>query len=249
MLGVFVIWRRMAYVGDTLSHSALLGIAIGLLFNLDHSIGVFIAAVSVALLLFVLQQQKQLGNDALLGILAHTGLAVGIIALHLGGAGGQNLEGLLFGDVLAVSWRDIAYIAITAVVVLGLMRWLWEDLFRLTVHSELARVEGVNAVRANLLFVLLVAGFVGAAFKVVGALLVTALLIMPAASARSLSKTPEQMAFFAMLLGVLAVGGGLSASYKIDTPAGPSIVAAAAVLFVLAQFAVAVLRFKRTAKA
>lgn len=235
LLGVFVVWRRMAFFGDTLSHSALLGVAIGLLLNIGFMVGVLVSTLMVGLILYLFQRQRRVSNDALLGILAHSGLSLGLIALSFVQTQNVNLEDWLFGDVLTVMWSDVVSIASILLVVSVVMWWLWKPLLAITVHEELARIEGVNVNLVNMTFVMLVALLVATAMQVVGALLITALLIIPASTARSFAKTPEQMAAIAALIGVVSVLIGVFASNSTDAPAGPSIVFAAAVLFFLSQ--------------
>ena len=230
-LGVFIVWRRMAFFGDTLSHSALLGVALGMLLGVNFMLGVIISTLLVGLILYSFQKQRRVTNDALLGILAHSGLSLGLIALSFVQTQNVNIEEWLFGDVLSVSWGDVLSIAAVMVVVILVMWWLWQPLLMLTVHDELAKVEGINANRVNLLFVLVVALLVATAMQIVGALLITALLIIPATAARNFAKTPEQMAVIAAFFGVISVLGGVMASVWYDVPAGPSIVVSATVLF------------------
>lgn len=232
-LGAFVVWRRMAYFGDTLAHSALLGVALAYLLSINLNLGVLITCVAVALVLLALQRQQRLASDTLLGILAHTALSLGLVTLAFLETLRVDLMGFLFGDILAVGWRDVALIWAGGLVVLGALALLWRPLLAITVHEELAQVEGVPVARVRLALTLLLAVVVALAMKVVGILLITSLLIIPAAAARRFSRTPEAMAALAALAGGLAVTGGLAGSLSFDTPAGPSVVVAAALLFAL----------------
>ncbi|MBI3129365.1 MAG: zinc ABC transporter permease subunit ZnuB [Candidatus Tectomicrobia bacterium] len=236
-LGCFVVWRRMAYFGDALAHSALLGVALGFLLGLDLRVGSLAVCLVLALLLVLLQRPDGLASDTALGILAHTALAAGLVAVSLMERLRADLMGYLFGDILAVTPGDLAWIWGGGAVVLAGLAWLWRDLLALTVHEELAQAEGVPALRVRFLFMGLIALAVAIAMKIVGVLLITSLLIIPAAAARRLARTPEQMALLASLLGLLAVAGGLAASLRWDTPAGPSVVLAAALLFALSALA------------
>jgi zinc transport system permease protein len=230
-VGCFVVWRKMAYFGDSLAHSALLGIALGFLLGIDPTLGVAATAIVVALLMAGLQLRERLAGDTLLGILAHGGLAFGLIAIGLTEGLRTDLFAYLFGDVLAIDARDLAWIWIGGGVALLGLALIWQPLLALTVHEELARAEGKQVALAKLAYLLLIALVVAVAMKIVGVLLVTALLIIPAAAARALARSPEGMAALAALMGVAAVLLGLAASWWLDTPSGPSIVAAATVLF------------------
>jgi zinc transport system permease protein len=232
-LGAFVVWRRMAYFGDALAHSALLGVALGFLLGVDANLAVVALCAGLASLLVLLEGQRRLATDTLLGILSHGSLALGLVALSFLATVRVDLVAYLFGDILAVTTYDIAWIwGGGAAALLGLCL-LWRPLLAMTVHEELARVEGVAVARTRLLFMLLVAVAIAAAMKVVGILLVTSLLILPAAAARRFAGSPEAMAALAALAGALAVAAGLFSSLRWDTPAGASIVVAAAALFAL----------------
>ena len=232
-VGCFVVWRRMAYFGDSLAHSALLGIALGYLLGIDPTIGVAATAITAALLMAGLQLRQRLASDTLLGIVAHGGLAFGLIAIGLTQGLRTDLFAYLFGDVLAIDGGDIAWIWIGGGAALAGLALIWRPLIALTVHEELARAEGKNVGLAKFSYLLLIALVVAVSMKIVGVLLITALLIIPAAAARALARSPEGMAALAAVLGVAAVLLGLAASWWMDTPSGPSIVAAATVLFFL----------------
>jgi zinc transport system permease protein len=230
-LGCLIVWRRMAYFGDTLSHAALMGVALGILTGIDVTIGVIATGVLIALLLLGLHLQQRLATDTLLGILSHASLAVGLIAISFLDKVRVDLMGYLFGDILAVSRNDVIVIFTGAVVVLGVLALIWRPLIALTVHEDTAVAEGVSSLRVRLAFMLLIALTVALAMKLVGVLLITALLIIPAATARAFARSPEGMALGAIVAGLVAVAAGLAGSFAWDTPSGPSIVAAAAGLF------------------
>lgn len=234
-LGCFAVWRRMAYFGDTLAHSALLGVTLGFVLHIQPTLAVGASSCLLALLLVYLQRHQHLSVDTLLGILSHSMLALGIVTVSLLGIN-VDLLSLLLGDLLAVSRQDLLLMAAAAVVIALLLLWLWPRLLAFTLHEELAAVEGVPVERIRLALMLMLALLIAIAMKVVGVLLITALLIIPAATARRLSQTPEQMAVFAALIGCIAVLMGLAASVLWDTPAGPSIVLAAGLLFLAGQF-------------
>ena len=232
-LGSFVVWRRMAYFGDTLSHAALFGVAIGLLLDISPTLAVTVGCLLLALLLVTLQQRQPLASDTLLGILAHSTLSLGLVTLSFMPEVRIDLMSYLFGDLLAVSREDLYWIVAGSALVLLILVPLWRPLLAITVHEELARVEGLPVAAIRLALMLLIALVIAVAMKIVGVLLITALLIIPAAAAQRHARTPEQMALGASLLGLLAVCGGLSLSWFQDTPAGPSIVVCAAALFLL----------------
>ncbi|WP_206513337.1 metal ABC transporter permease [Pelagibacterium montanilacus] len=232
-LGCFIVWRRMAYFGDTMAHSAILGVALALFFSFNPLAGVFAIAVLVAVILGFLQRRGTLSSDSLLGLLSHSTLALGLVLVSLMPNVRIDLMGLLFGDILAVSVADLALIYGGGAVVLGVLAWLWRPMLAGTVSEEIAQAEGFSPERTRLVFMVLLAGLIAIAMKILGVLLITAMLIIPATAARRLARTPEQMAIYAALGGIAAVLAGLWASLHFDTPSGPSIVVAALGVFAL----------------
>ncbi len=235
-LGCFVVWRRMAYFGETIAYSGLLGVALGFIIGIDPSAGVLAVSIAMALMLVALQGQKLIPEDTLLGILAHVGLAGGLILATLTAGARLDLMAYLFGDVLAVSKLDLVWIWAGVAAVYAALYWLWRPLIAVSVHEELAAAEGVNVAIVRMGYVLLIALAVALAMKIVGILLITSLLLFPAAAARPFARTPEQMAAGGVAIAALSVGGGLYISLALDTPAGPSIVMMLT-LFLLASFA------------
>ncbi|MBT4907408.1 MAG: hypothetical protein HOK98_00470 [Rhodospirillaceae bacterium] len=246
-LGCFIVWRRLAYFGDTLSHSALLGVVLAFLLQINITLAVFGVCAAVALSVLALQRNASLSSDSLLGMLAHSSLALGLVALAFMSSVRVDLMGFLFGDILAVSRLDLAIIYIGGGIVIAVLVFVWRALFAATVNYDLAEAEGLRPDRANIVFMLLMAVVIAISMKIVGVLLITALLIIPAATARQLARGPEQMALIAAVLGVIAVVAGLFGSLEWDTPSGPSIVVAAATLFVLVLLPVALIARRRLA--
>ena len=232
-LGCYIVWRRLAYFGDTLSHAALLGVALALLFQVNITLSVFLVSVFASLALVLLQRRITLSADALLGLLAHSALAVGMVALSFMTWVRVDLMGFLFGDILAVTPFDIAVIWGGGLFVLLILVVFWQSLFAATVNLELAQAEGMKPEQANIIFMMLMAAVIAISMKIVGVLLITSMLIFPAAIARRFASGPEQMALIAALVGIIEVFGGLYGSLQWDTPAGPSIVVAASTFFIL----------------
>jgi len=232
-LGSFAVWRRMAYFGDTLAHSALTGVAFGLILSINVNLAVTLCCLLLALLLVLLQRNRSIASDTMLGILSHSMLALGLVVVSVFGDGRVDLYGFLFGDLLAATGDDLMLIAITAALVLPLLIWLWKPLLAITVHEDLAKVEGVPVTWVRTALMLMMALVIAVTMKVVGVLLITALLIIPAAASRRMTKTPEQMAVIASLLGMASIAGGLAVSFYWDTPAGPSAVLCASSIFAI----------------
>ena len=240
-LGCFVIWRRMAYFGDATSHAALLGVALALATDLPITAGVLLVALVMALIVSTLSERR-VSTDALLGVLAHAALALGLVAVSLLPNQRVDLSAYLFGEILAVTRGDLALIWGGAIVVVTLLAWRWQALLTATLNPDLATAAGGHPKREQLLLTLALAITVAVAIKVVGALLIAAMLIIPAAAARPFSRTPEAMALLAILIGALATLGGLGMSFQFDTPTGPSIVTLAAGLFALTNALAPLLR-------
>ncbi len=229
-LGCFIVWRRMAYFGDATAHAAILGVALALASGLPIFAGVILMALAMAL--FVGWRDARHSADTALGVAAHSALAFGLVAVSFLDGVQIDLEAFLFGDILAVSRGDLAIIWIGAALVAGLLAWRWNALLAATLNEDLATASGIDARREQLVLTLALAIVVAVAIKVVGALLISALLIIPPAAARALAGTPERMAVIAAIVGTLSALAGLAAAWVFDTPAGPSIVCAAAFVFV-----------------
>ncbi len=225
-LGVFIIWRRMAFFGDTLAHSALTGVALSLLLDIALYPSLVIVPLVIAIFLTIVQSQKLLSSDTWLAIAAHGTLAIGIVALSFQEVQ-VDIMAYLFGDILAVSKTNLWQIGISVAIILSILISIWRPLLTITVNEELAHVEGVRVRLVRTTFMILIALTVALAIKIIGTLLLTAMLIIPAAAARPISTTPERMAIFAIIICCLAVFTGVQASFFIDTPTSPTIVVAA----------------------
>jgi zinc transport system permease protein len=232
-LGCFIIWRRLSFFGDTLSHSALLGVTIAFFFELNIAFSVFLISSAIALILLKLQKTTKLPGDALLGLLAHSSLAVGLVVIGFLTTIRFDIMGLLFGDILAVNEIDLLIIWIGGALILLILKYIWKPLFASTVNHELAEAEGMNPDKVNAIFTVLLAAIIAISIKIVGLLLITGMLIMPAAMARNVSNNPNQMVKLSIIGGLLSVIIGLFSSLEINTPSGPSIITAALVLFCL----------------
>jgi zinc transport system permease protein len=246
-LGCFVVWRRMAYFGDATAHAAILGVALSLSFGISIYVGTIVVALIMAMVVSMLAGRGW-AMDTTLGVLAHSALAFGLVAVSFLPGVRVDLSSYLFGDILAVSRSDLGVIGFGAVLVLGLLVWRWQALLTSTLSEELAHAAGINPNRERLILTFALAIVVAVALKVVGVLLIAAMLIVPAAAARCFSRTPETMAVGAVFVSITAVIGGLNFSLFQDTPAGPSIVAAAAILFTVAASVTGAWRQNRVGK-
>ncbi len=240
-LGCFVIWRRMAYFGDATSHAALLGVALALAFEFSIFGGVLAVALAMALI-FSSLSERQVSTDALLGVLAHGALALGLVAMALLPGRAVDLDQYLFGELLIVTRIELALIWSGALAVICLLIWRWQALLTATLNPDLSYAAGGHPRREQLILTLALAIVVAVALKMVGALLIAAMLIIPAAAARPLARTPEAMAVWAAAIGAASSLGGLLASFQWDTPTGPSIVTCATVFFACSMGYAGVLR-------
>ena len=236
-LGCFIVWQRMAYFGDTLAHSALLGVAFGLMLSINVQLAIVISSIFIALILAYWQSRRQLPTDTLLAILSHSTLALGLLLASMFNTGQLDLTTYLLGDLLSTTRQDVTVVATLAVIVCILVWHFWQPLLALVTNEQLAEVEGVAVKKMRLLILILLATTIAMAIKIVGVLLITALLIIPAASARHLSKSPEQMVILTGLMSCFSVIGGLASSFIWDTPAGPSIVICSSIFFLLSLIA------------
>ncbi|HMW48811.1 MAG TPA: iron chelate uptake ABC transporter family permease subunit [Cellvibrionaceae bacterium] len=232
-LGSFVVWRRMAYFGDTLAHASLLGVALGLFLQINPWVAVMVGSALLGALLMLLQQQKNLASDTLLGILSHGALAAGLVCVSLMANPQLDLFSFLLGDLLTATRAEALSMAGLSLLLLAVLKLAWRPWLCMALDEDLARAEGLQVDAWQLLFMVMLALVIALAMKVVGVLLITALLIIPAAAARQFCQSPTAMAAGAALIGVLAVNGGLAASFFWDTPAGPSAVLVAVLVFML----------------
>lgn len=234
-LGCFVAWQRLAYFGDTVAHAAVLGVVLALLMSADIIYGMVGIALLIALIMSAMHSEKTFSNDSLLGIAAHSSLALALVILSLSPSITLDVNGLLFGDILATSGQDIFMIYALAMCVFVMLVFQWNNFIRYVLHADIARVEGLNIVRMRLLMMIMIALVVAISIKLVGILLITSLLILPAATARLLAQNPTQMAIYSTGISIIAVIAGVMASLHYDTPTGPSIILSALGMFVIVR--------------
>ena len=235
-LGCFVIWRRLSFFAGTLAHSSLLGVTLAFSFDINISFSVLLISSAVALILLRLQKATKLPSDALLGLLAHSSLAIGLVVIGYLSYIRFDIMGLLFGDILAVNKRDLLVIWAGGAIILLVLKIIWKPLFASTVNYELAEAEGMKPEKINAVFTILMAAVIAISIKMVGILLITGMLIIPAAMARNLANNPQQMIVFSIIGGVLSVFIGLYSSLQFNSASGPSIITAALVLFIISTF-------------
>lgn len=232
VLGCFVVWRRMAFFSDALAHSAMLGTALALLTDVHILVGLFAYGLLVAVILARFDRALETGGDTLLAIIAQTSLAAGVLLLPFTG-NNFSLESLLFGDILAITWQDVSITIAVSIFIIAALSFCYRPLIDTSIDEELAATEGTSVNRYKLILFCLLVGLIAVAVQMVGVLLIGALLLMPAMTARRFAKTPLSMMLIAPLFGLLAVFGGLSIAWFVDAAAGPAIVLTAAALWAL----------------
>lgn len=233
-LGCFIVWKRMAYFGDSLAHSSLLGIALGIAVSISMNISIIFISLCFALLLLCLQKKEFLPSDSILGILTHAALSFGIISLSLTESQNLDIHSFLFGDILTVNTQDIYWIYAVAVIIIGIIVLNFKTLVLTTINEDLAKADKINTERQKLLIIFLTTLAVSASIKIVGALLITAMLIVPASCARFISRSPKSMAINSSIIAMISVIGGFAFSINFDVPTGAAIVASSVCLFAIA---------------
>ncbi len=232
-LGCLVVWRRMAYFGDATGHAALLGLALAMSFSMPLMLGVIVITAAMALTVTFATQRGTYAADTILGVFSHSALAVGLVAAAVLPGVRLNLLDTLLGNILTVSNTEIMWIGVGAAGILLVVKLFWRTLLNATLSSELLVAEGGSLLHDRLVFTLTLAFFVAMSMKLVGILLITAMLILPAAAAAPISRSPERMVVFTAIIGVLSVGGGIWLSWEADIQAGPAIIVTASFFFVL----------------
>ena len=234
-VGCFVVWRRMSYFGDSLAHASLLGVALGVLIGIGANAGIVFTSLLFGFLLLWLQQSKDLPTDTLLGVLSHFALSISIIIISLNKIK-IDLHSFLFGDILTVTSNDLWWMYLGGIIVLILIFLNWSSLILVTIDEDLAKAEGINPLFVNLLLTTILTIVVAISVKIIGILLITSMLIIPAAASRRLVNSPESMALLATVFGILSVIFGIFLSVEIDTPSGPTIVVVSSFLFIGTTF-------------
>ena len=240
-MGCLMVWQRLAFLADTLGHASVLGVALGLMLSLQPSLGVLLIILLIMLIVRQSLGQPLALSESVLAIISHTGLAAGILLLGLSGASNISLEAILFGDLLATSIQDLVFMGITVAVLLFLLWHHWRAFVAISISPEIAQAEGIAVQRVQLLLYLMIALLIAVMMKVMGVLLIGAMLVIPVNAARVFSRGPEQMVLISLVFGLLALAGGLGVSWQFDLQTGPAIVVMAT-LWLL--FSLALRRFR-----
>ena len=232
-IGCLMVWQRLAFLGDTLGHAAVMGVGLGLLLQLPTMFGV----LGVVMLIVISLSQVANFNSALsettLAIISHTGLAAGLILLGVLPSNTVSLEAILFGDLLAVTLVDLGMILVTTLILVFFLRRHWRSFVAVSVSREIAQAEGIEVRKIQFLMYLMIALLVAVMMKVMGVLLIAAMLVIPTSAARILSNSPERMVVYSALYGIASLSGGVLSSFQFDWQTGPAIVLSATVLLLV----------------
>lgn len=235
-MGCLMVWQRLAFLSDTLGHAAVMGVGLGLLLQVHPMIGVLAVAFLIVFSLSHVASFNNALSETTLAIISHTGLAGGLILLGILPSNSVSLEAILFGDLLATTRSDLLMILATTILLLFLLLRHWRAFVALSVSREIAQAEGIAVKKEQFLMYMMIALLVAVLMKVMGVLLIAAMLVIPTTSARLLSHNPEQMVLFSAFFGVLSLGGGILGSFRLDWQTGPSIVLSATALLLLTLF-------------
>ncbi|MGB5330415.1 MAG: metal ABC transporter permease [Gammaproteobacteria bacterium] len=232
-MGCLMVWQRLAFLSDTLGHAAVMGVGLGLLLEVTPVFGVLAVALLIVFSLNRVNSFNSALSETTLAIISHTGLAGGIILVGLLPAQSVNLEAILFGDLLATTSADLTRLLITTVVLLLLLLHHWRSFVAVSVSREIAQAEGIEVRKVQFLMYIMIALLVAVMMKVMGVLLIAAMLVIPTTSARLFSRSPEQMVAVSALYGLGALVGGISSSFQFDWQTGPAIVVSATMLLLI----------------
>jgi zinc transport system permease protein len=232
-MGCLMVWQRLAFLSDTLGHAAVLGVGLGLLLQLQPIFGVLAVALVIVFSLSRVSSFNSALSETTLAIISHTGLAGGIILVGLLPGPSINLEAILFGDLLATTRGDLLNLLLTTTLLVVLLLRHWRAFVAVSVSREIAQAEGIEVRRVQFLMYVMIALLVAVMMKVMGVLLIAAMLVIPTSSARLFSRSPEQMVVISGLYGLAALAGGMTGSFHFDWQTGPAIVVSATLLLLL----------------
>ena len=230
-LGVFVVLRRMSFFADAIGHAALTGIALALLLDINPFLSAIVYSLLVAVGIATTRRRTNLPFDTLLGVFFSASVALGVILVQRTAGYQANLISFLFGDILTVSNFDLVLIVLTTLITTGVLVVLGKKFISITFNPNLARAEGIAVDTYELIFLLILAALIALAIKFVGIILVTAMLIIPAASAQNLAASLSRMFLLSALFGLISAIAGMLASVSFNTASGPTVILAATVIF------------------
>ncbi len=231
ILGTMAVNNKMAFFSDALGHSALTGVALGVLLGIKNEIISLVAfGVLLALIITRVKNKGNTSSDTVISVFSSTAIALGLLVLSYGG-GFSKYSAYLVGDILSVTKNEILYLFIALIAVVIVWALIYNKLLLISINRELAASRGIKTVLYENIFVIVVAVVVMLSIKSVGILLINSLLILPAATARNISKNSRSYLGFSVVSSLVCGVGGLIASFYLDTSAGATIVMSLAVVF------------------
>lgn len=232
-LGCFLVWRRLAFFGDGMSHACTFGIAIALFLKIHFLLGILLTALLIAGILFVIEKYQNLSTDTLFSLISYSFFAAGIVALSLIKSVHINIEDILFGDFLAIQSPDLWTAMTLSFIAVSILIYYWPILLLSCLSPDLLKTTYPHADRANIIFILVTALVIAFGMYIIGALLLPALMILPAASSRMLSRGPKQMVLLSLTLSVIGCIFGIGAAYVLNTPPSATMVLSNAFIFIV----------------
>jgi len=233
-LGIFVVLKRMSFFGDGVAHASLAGVAIGVITGFYPLYTALIFSVVLALLIYVLEKKTNLPSDAVIGILFASGMATGVMLMSMQSGYQPELLNFLFGNILAISSSDIVVIIPLALLLAGLVGLKQREITLLSLNPEIAYLSGVNTGVYQPLFYVFLAVAVVLGIKIVGVILVSALLIIPVSTAKLVTGSFKSLVSVTIITSLVVVLSGISLSYYLDLPTGPTMVLSGVFLFIAA---------------
>lgn len=236
MLGTMIVNNKMAFFSDSLGHSAICGIAIGMLFGITNTnVSMILFAVIFAIILNTVKQKVAYGADTIISVFSSIAIAVGLAILAKTGSFNQY-SSILVGDILSINWNEIVYLFLTAIAIIIFWYYMFNELHSVSVNRSLAKSKGVKVELIDNIFVVLIAIVVMISIRWIGILLINSLLILPAASSRNIAKNMRQYHLFSIIFSLFAGLAGLIISYYYDIPTGPMIVILSGIIYFITFF-------------
>ena len=230
ILGTMIVNNKMAFFSDALGHSALTGIAIGMLFGISNNIAMVIFAIIFSILLNLVKHKTTYGADTIISVFSSIAIALGLAILA--SVGNYNkYSSYLIGDILGISQEEIVYLTIAFVIILLVWIFLFNKIHTISINTSIAKSKGINVLLIDNIFVISIAIIVMLSIKWIGILLINSLLILPAASSRNIAKNMRQYHLFAIIISLISGIAGVLVSYYVNIPTGPAIVILSGIIY------------------
>ncbi|CAL4042847.1 High-affinity zinc uptake system membrane protein ZnuB [Buchnera aphidicola (Takecallis arundicolens)] len=233
-LGSFILWRQMSSFGNMLSHASLLGLACALLFNINRVFTVLVILILLTIIIIYIERMSNLSMDTILGIITYSSLSIGMIILHfISKDEKSDLTQYLLGNVLQLTGIDINIIVIMTLIICSIILFFWKSMLLMIINVELAQVSGINIFNMRLILMILTAFLIGISTTLIGALLITAILIIPPAISQKFSTSPEHMVVFSICINVISITIGIIISIIYNIPISSIIILIESIIFLI----------------